>query len=39
MESIMKPLVKKFIESHKGFILHEDWDNLYDEAYEQRSEC
>ena len=31
----MKPLVKTFIESHKGFILHEDWDNMYDEAYEQ----
>ena len=31
----MKPLVKTFIESNKGFILQEDWDNLYDEAYEQ----
>ena len=31
----MKPLVKTFIEFHKGFILHEDWENMYDEAYEQ----
>ena len=30
--------VKAFIEKNKGFILHEDWDNLYDEAYEWLSD-
>ena len=31
----MTPLLKTFIELHKNFILHEQWDNMYDEAYEE----